>query len=239
LKTEAPNVENQRNLGDLLADGIAVALSWILNPLIVPGAVYGILLFQFGATWGGIFHGTGIGLLLFALIPGLGIIWLRIRGDIDSFDIRTKEKRVKPMLLGLACNVIALVVVLRADFPGQSLILASTIAFFVVGLDVFIVTKFWKISIHLSTYGAIVAALIISTEWWIQSIGVWPETLYGPFGIRAVSDPVVFAIIIGALMLMWARIRCKVHSFAQVSVGLFAGLAFHLSAYLFLSYWLS
>ena len=235
MKNGTSKIASERSLGGLLADGFAVCLSWILNPLIVPGAVYALILYQFGATQSGILHGAGIGFLLFALIPGLGIIWLRARGDIDSFDIRTKEKRVKPMLLGLVCNLLAIVIVARADFPAQSLILASTIAFLMVGFEVFVITKFWKISIHLSTFAALIAVLIISGSWWSDVVGPWPESSFGPFGSRSLSNLAFLDLGLGAILLMWARVRCKVHSFAQVAIGFLLGLSVHLLAFWVLS----
>ncbi len=183
-----------------------------------------MLLFQFGATPNGVLHGVLIALGLFFVIPGLGILWFRSKGMIDSFDIRLKEKRAKPVLLGLACNLAALVVIARVSFPSQPLIFASTLAFFVAGLAIFFITKRWKISIHLTSYAAVVCALFAANF-------EWTSDLVGVLGMKYLSTWLSGAIIGGAPLLMWARVHCKVHTLAQVLVGFFFGCVCHLAAY--------
>ncbi|MFB6097509.1 MAG: hypothetical protein ABEK84_00025, partial [Salinibacter sp.] len=127
---------------------MATAVSYVVSPLALPPLVYGIVLAHVGAPRADVAWGVGIALFFLALIPLVYVGWMRVRGRVESLEIRDRSKRTEPFLVVLAAAVAAFIAVLGTDMTGQRL-LAALVACHVLNTSLlFLITTWWKISVH-------------------------------------------------------------------------------------------
>ena len=190
------------------AVGLAVGISYLINPLYLPGMAYGLLLRQAGAP------SSEIGAVLVAVLTGflvlpVGYILVLLKqGRVTEIDVPIRQNRTRPLLFSLGCIVLTTVALGLWAQTATLDVLALSGAYLLNVVVLLIINFYWKISIHLMGIGTLVAVLL-----WLNEMGL----SIGPMAWTGVG--------VAVLLVMWARLRLKAHSVAQVVVGFLAGMA--------------
>ena len=140
------------------------------------------------------------------LVPALIIVMMKRWHIIDSFEMEDRDDRLGPLFI----MIMFLYVTLRffnkiQMFSIYSFYLTTVI---VVTILAFIITFFWKISLHALGWGNLTACLFIMTTASLR--------LYMPYFIGS--------IIISGIVAS-ARLKLKSHSSAQIYSGFAMGFA--------------
>ena len=175
-------------------DRAAVVVSHLLNPAMVAWWVFAGLAWLAGAGW----VAATVGVVFFALVPGLVLLYLSWAGVVDEVYPSDRSQRQRPLLLGVACYALGLVALGLAGAPG--FMLGAGCVYCGNTLLVWQINKYWKISIHaVGVSGGLLILLLVGGSAW------WP--------------------LLGALPLVaWARLQLKAHTPAQVAAGALLGV---------------
>jgi membrane-associated phospholipid phosphatase len=131
--------------------------------------------------------------VFFAVLgPLLVLFWLMGQGQVSDLDVTRREERQKPFLAALAGAVLACGVLYTMGAPP--LLGRFATAHTVVISIVFVVTFYWKISVHAA--GAAAVATLTT----------------------AVLETQMFAFLL-VLLVAWARLYLGRHTFPQVLAG--------------------
>ena len=193
----------------------AMLVSYVVNPLILPPLVYGIILTHVGASRVDMAKGVGLALVFLALVPLAYVGWMRRRGRIESIEIRDRSKRTGPFLVVLVAGLAAFGGVLGMAMTGRRL-LAALVGCHILNTSLlFFVTAWWKISVHCASVSGAVATLGFAQ---VHVPGTLLNAAVAGHGL----------LIGGALLMavmMWARVRSRAHTSWQVVAGTGLGLA--------------
>ncbi len=185
---------------------LAKVLSIILHPVLMPAYVMAVLIFHgllpYATTQVRIYFTTVV-LMNTVLVPGVCMLLfnrLRFWRENPDMDFR---RRILPMAVMLVCYGACLVMIrdVAFSFPVKKM-LAAGIGCLVFGLAT---TFFWKVSLHMTAQGAVVAFLGVLVMTGVENI-----------------LPVLCVSIALAALLASARLRLGVHDALQVAGG-FAG----------------
>ncbi len=198
-------------------DRLAEVISAVLNPLLLPPVLFGVIMAYAGAVPGEILLVVGISMTFFAVIPGGYVVWELRRGRVDSLDIRDRTRRRRPLLVTVASYLGGAAVLSLLPVPGHVLLSWLMVCYSVnTGLTV-LVTRYWKISIHTLAIAGIPSVL------WFMTYGLGESTSFPGlsllFGLSAVCIPPV----------AWARVRLQHHTPKQVIAGTLGGLVLPLA----------
>ena len=132
-------------------------------------------------------------LLLVLPAPLLYVAWKVRRGEISDFDLFVRQQRIKPFLLILGSSAVALAVIHGGQAPHLLFVLGLAIGLLILLL--FVVTLWWKISVHCAAMAlfAVFTIGVIGTSAWLA----------------ALSIPIV----------MWSRRHLRRHTFMQTLLG--------------------
>ena len=169
-------------------DQTARAISHLFNPAMIALGAFIYLAWQ-ARDW----LGGGVGIVAYALVPG--IIWgyLYRSGTIVELYPAERSQRQGLLLLGIGCYALGFIALWMVD--AAPLALGAGLAFCGNTLLVWQINKYWKISIH---------AVGVSGGWVILLLGGgW------------VMWPLGFALVLVA----WARLRLRVHTPTQIVAG--------------------
>lgn len=194
---------------------MATIVSYVVSPLVLPPFVYGIMLVHVGASWGEVARGAGVGFVFLALVPLAYVGWMRLQRRIGSLEIRDRSKRTEPFLVVLAAGGVAFVTVLGMEITGQRL-LAALVGCHVLNTSLlFLITTRWKISVHCASVAGAVATLgFVHSH--VPGIVLSPAVV----GNGVLAGGAVLVVLI-----LWARIRSRAHTFWQAAAGAGLGLA--------------
>ena len=151
------------------------------------------------------------GIIIFSTIflPVASIFWLMRKGQVSSLEMSNHKERSLPlfktviwMSFGyyLLQNLLFYTPILKAELLGAIIII----------LIAAIVSKYWKISLHLLGIGGVVGVFIAL------------QIMHGDFLYLLL----LFILLSGLLGV--ARIKRKAHNYAQVYVGFLVGLSVEL-----------
>ena len=151
------------------------------------------------------------GILIFStmVLPLISIFWLMRKGKVSSLEMSNHKERSLPlfktviwMSFGyyLLQNLLFYTPILKAELLGAILII----------LLAAIISKFWKISLHLLGIGGVVGVFIAL------------QIMHGDFLYLLL----LFILLSGLLGV--ARIKQKAHNYAQVYAGFLVGLSVEL-----------
>ncbi|NBB99498.1 MAG: hypothetical protein GVY15_01380 [Bacteroidetes bacterium] len=198
-------------------DRLAVGVSAVLNPLLLPPMLFGVLAAYAGAGPGEILMVVGISMTFSAVVPGGYIAWELRQGRVASMDVRDRTRRRRPLLATVASYLTAAAVLSLLPVPGHVLLSWLMVCYgFNTGLTV-LVTRYWKISIH-----ALAIAGVPSVLWFMA---------YG-FGEAAVFPGLLPLAGLSAMCIppvAWARVRLRHHTPTQVIAGTLGGLVLPLA----------
>lgn len=154
-----------------------LAVSTVFSPLLVP--TYGVIL-AMSLTFLALLPLTTrlltIGMLFFitAVIPAASIMVMKRLGMVSDASLSNRQERTPPYLISAVCYLAATIYLLKVHSPDWLwLFMAAAMAALIVNV---IVTKWWKISAHMTAMGGLVALLcrfqlshvaIYNMQWWI------------------------------------------------------------------------
>lgn len=193
----------------------AMLVSYVVNPLVLPPLVYGSVLAHGGAPGSDVARGAGVGLVFFALVPLIHVVWMRARGRIESLEIRDRSERTEPFLVVLGAGILAFVVVLATDISGARL-LAALVGCHVVNTGLLLLmTAHWKISVHCASVAGAVGTLAFARY----------HVPGGMLDTAVVGRAVMGGGAILVPIMVWARVRSRAHTLRQAVAGAGLGLA--------------
>ena len=195
------------------------AVSVVLHPLVMP--LYVILLLVAGPTQLSYFPASvkfyllWVTVLYTAVIPLLSVGLLRSVGRISSLAIDDRRERMLPLLVGAVCYVLCAITI--AKIPSAIFLRKFMIAAACCEVLCFVVSFYWKISLHLTAMGAAVALLVVMNV----------------AGVGNMMVPLMVAILCAGALAS-ARLYLGCHNGQQVLAGFCGGFAVATLAVLFL-----
>lgn len=174
-----------------MADGLALFLSHLFSPAVVCFAVFAWLVMA-GGSWAAGLAGVG----LYAVIPGVSLLLLRRAGILLELYNPDRQLRQRILVAGTVCYGVGYVVLKAAG--GSPLMLWAGASFCSGALVVWLIDRYWKISIHSVGVSGGVLILAMAGDLWVLSPAL--------------------------LLVAWARLRLRAHTPAQVVGGLALGL---------------
>ncbi len=170
-----------------MAERLAELVSHLLSPGgVAVGVFVGLVPF---CGWTSAF----VGMAFFAFVPGAALILLLYRGHIPALYLPERSHRDRLLVVGSGCYFVGWLVL--GWVQASPIVSAAGALFWVNGLVVWLVNRYWKISIH--SVGVAGGAVLLWLGW---DTGSWPLLLLIP--------------LVG-----WARLRLEVHTPAQVVAG--------------------
>lgn len=197
---------------------IANTLSWVLHPFLLPVYLMAVLLTMttFALFSPGVkFYFLWVVMLYAIIIPFLTLGILHSLGRISDFRIDNRRERLLPLLIGTVCYVLCALTF--SKIPSAIFLRKFMLAAACCEAMCFVVSLRWKISLHLTGMGAIVALLVV-----MNIVGVGNMLL--PLSVA----------ILGAGTLASARLYLGCHNPVQIFAGFFGGFGVAMLAVLFL-----
>jgi hypothetical protein len=199
------------------ADALARAIGYAINPLLFPPLAVAVVLAQVGAPKAEILSVTVLFALFFGVMPVAHLAWLLHRRRIASLEVVDRRARYEPLAVALGLNAIALWVV-PGSGPSASYLLAVLLGCQLLNTAVVAaITLRWKISIHLTAAAGFAATLLFFSLAEIAPNGAAPGV-----GVLRPEYALWMVPVVG--LLMWARVRARVHTPAEVLGGCLLGL---------------
>ena len=197
---------------------LAHGISWVLHPFLLP--VYMIALLLTATTFALFpanvkFYLLWVILLYAVLIPVLALGVLRSLGRISSYRVDDRRERLLPLLVGAICYLLCAITL--AKIPSVVFLRKFMVAAACCEVLCLVVSLRWKISLHLTGMGAVVALLVV------MNIA----------GVGHMRIPLSVAIL-GAGALASARLYLGCHNGMQVLAGFGGGFLVATLAMLFL-----
>ena len=197
---------------------IANLLSWVLHPFLQP--IYLMVLLLTMTTFAHYSIGVKLYLMwvvvLYAvLIPLLALGVLRSLGRISDFRVDNRRERILPLLIGAVCYVLCAITF--AKIPSAIFLRKFMVAAACCEVMCLVVSLRWKISLHLTGMGALVALLVVMNI----------------VGVGNMLIPLMVTILCAGALAS-ARLYLGCHNGAQVLAGFCGGFAVALLALLFL-----
>lgn len=183
----------------------AAVVSEVLAPWVFAAAMPPVVGAMTTEPW---WHGFLIGLLvttLTAVIP-YGVIQVRVRSGQYS-DRHLVRREDRPKFLGMVVGLTVLALVLVRVLDGSWVLQGFVVLVLVTAALGAVVSRWWKISMHTLVMSASLVTLISLDERLVPLTALLP-------------------------LVIWARLRLRVHSPAQLLAGTAAGTALGLTAML-------
>lgn len=197
-------------------DHVATIVSAVLNPLLLPPVLFGILATYAGAALSEVLMVIGLSIGFFAVIPGAYVVWELRRGSVNSLDIRDRTRRRRPLLVTVASYLCGAAMVSVLPVPGRILLSWLMVCYAFNTVLTVLVTRHWKISIHALAIAGIPSVLVF------MGYGLAGPTSFP--GLHLLLSLSVACIPLVA----WARVRMRHHTPRQVIAGTLGGLTFPL-----------
>lgn len=194
------------------------ALSWALHPFLLPLYLMTMLLTitAFALYPPGVkFYLLWVVVLYAMIIPVLTMGVLRSLGRISDYRIDDRRERLLPLVIGAVCYVLCAVTI--AKVPSAIFIRKFMVAAACCEVLCLMVSLRWKISLHMTGMGAMVALLAVMNV----------------VGVGNMLVPLAVAILCAGVLAS-ARLYLGCHNGAQVLAGFCGGFAVSALAVLFL-----
>ncbi len=194
----------------------ANVLSYFLNPLVLPPVGFGLILWHFGAPEREIAWIVLVSLVFFCLVPLAFVIALIRRGEVETLEVRRRESRLKPFLVGITSYAVGMVVMALTGTTAVPFLVALALLYPINTALIVLINLRWKISVHMTSLAGFVSILLF------VSLTVWRDL---PPDTEAVLTALTVAPLLILLpLLMWARVRVEAHTPGQVMAGALFGL---------------
>ena len=140
---------------------------------------------------------------------------LRSLGSISSYRVDERRERLLPLLIGAICYVLCAITIAR--IPSAAFLRKFMLAAACCEVMCLVVSGYWKISLHLTGMGAVVALLVVMNI----------------LGVGNMMIPLMVAILLAGALAS-ARLYLGCHNAAQVLAGFCGGFVVTVLAVLFL-----
>lgn len=197
---------------------IANTLSWVLHPFLQPIYLMVVLLTMTTFAHYSVqvkFYLMWVVALYAILIPFLVLALLRSLGRISDFRVDNRRERWLPLLVGTLCYILCAITF--AKIPSAIFLRKFMVAAACCEAMCLVVSLRWKISLHLTGMGAVVALLVVMNI----------------VGVGHMLVPLAVAILCAGALAS-ARLYLGCHNGAQVLAGFLGGFLVALLAVLFL-----
>jgi hypothetical protein len=158
------------------------------------------IFFAFGWSEAGV-RGLEWAILALLVMTGIPLAYLMIgkrRGWVSDFEMSQRAERPRFILVSLSSDVLALIMLSSLGAPHLLVVMALT--YLCLGVTMFTISNYWKISLHMAGIGGFSTALVF---------------VFGASALVAfLSLPLV----------AWARWQRRKHTYAQLAVGALAGV---------------
>ncbi len=200
---------NQLNI-KTLSDILLRLPSYILHPFWMPTiAIYSFLKICFPQLTTLFYAWATIGtFILTALIPLL-ISMLYIQNTGDTLEMKERRTRIAPYFYTTACYVFWCYF-LYNGLKMPNFVLAPAIGATIAILLLTLITLKWKLSAHMTCFGAITGAAL---------------SIYHSLSFQlTLSSPIIYILFITAIYLCCSRIYLKAHTDEQLAAGFLIGI---------------
>ena len=197
---------------------LAQSLSWALHPIVLPlylvAALFSMTAFALFPLRAQLFFG-GMLVLFGTVLPAVSVGLLYRFGRLKDLQLDDRADRILPLAIGAVCYLLCALLLSRmaAAYFLWKLSLAAACCEAMCG----VVSLRWKISLHLTGMGAVVALLIVLNL----------------LGLRPLFRPLLVAVLMSGLLAS-ARLYLGRHQPQQIFAGFCGGLLLTLSILLFL-----
>ena len=176
---------------------IAKTISVIFNPLVVSPFVFYILIFNDHNINNYLFF--LIAVFFSSILPFSSILYFKKIGKISSLEAPIREQRLELLIISSLYNSIAFG--LLNYFHASDIVQGLMFCYAINTAITWLITRYWKISIHMIGLGGPFVALILS----------------------GYNNLFLMAIII--ILVYISRVKLKAHSHAQLIAGIFIAVA--------------
>ncbi len=186
----------------------AVALSYVVNPFVVPPLLAWILMAMEAAPTEDILGVVAVVFVLLSAVPASFLTWRVHTGRVRSFEVADPDERLRIALVAFG-GALALLPILAVVAETTPRTLQAVLFAYMLDMAILMaITRFWKISLHTATVGGFFGVFLFVTQHW--------------------PAYAIAALVVGSLALTagvgWARLHLKAHSVAQVILGSLFGL---------------
>lgn len=186
-----------------ISQRVAVAVGYAVNPLILPPALFGAVLWWSGASFSETARAVGIVFILMTLLPLASLWWMVRTGRSESLAKVTQRERTRLYGFGILCTTAAVAALSAFVKTAASFVFGLGVAIAGTAALLALANLRWKISIHAAAVTGFVAV---------------PASL--PLFI---PDTAPVSAVIWLLpfipLVMWARVRTGSHSVGEVAAG--------------------
>lgn len=197
---------------------LAKTISWALHPFVLPIYVVAVLLtltvfayypanVKLYLVW--------VVVLYAMLIPVLALGVLRSLGWISDYKVDLRRERIIPLAVGAICYILCALTI--AKIPSVDFVRKFMVAAACCELLCLFVSFYWKISLHLTGMGAVVALFVIMNL----------------VGVGNMMIPLMVALLLAGALAS-ARLYLGCHNGAQVLAGFGGGFCIAALALLYL-----
>lgn len=194
----------------------ARALSYGVNPFVLPPLLVGLVLARFGAPPGEIGLAVGISLACFGAAPLAYVAWMVRRGLAGSLMVPERRNRRRPLVAGLAAAAAGALLLGLTGVTVWRLVAALAVLHLLNVAVLTAITLRWKISLHTSSLAGF-AALLLTVAYAVA------PALAAPLPSRLLEGAGLAALVL-VPPLAWARVRLRAHTVAQAVGGVAFGL---------------
>lgn len=181
---------------------LAKYVSIFTSPYLI-GPVFGLLIIWFYTTtlkqffvFGGLFF------LCIVLVPAVYILYQVFVGKISDAHVAQRAERNTPFLVTLISSFVLIVIYKILEVPN--VLFLMIILFTVNSLLLYLITKFWKISIHSAVFfGSILMLSLFINKYFLFLIFVMPLIIWArnKSGSHTIAQGVVAALVVGVVSL--------------------------------------
>lgn len=197
---------------------ISNIVSWVLHPFLLPLYVLAVLLMLtvFAHYPSGVkFYLSWVVTLYAVIIPVLAIGVLRSLGRISDYRIDNRRERYLPLVIGAVCYLLCALTI--AKIPSVEFLRKFMVAAACCEVMCLAVSFYWKISLHLTGMGAVVALMVVMNV----------------AGVGNMMVPLMISVLCAGVLAS-ARLYLGCHNGPQVLAGFCGGFAIMALAVLFL-----
>lgn len=193
-------------------------VSWVLHPFLLPLYVLAMLLTLtvFAYYPSGVkFYLSWVVVLYAVIIPVLMMGVLRSLGRISDYRIDNRRERYLPLLVGAVCYLLCALTI--AKIPSVEFLRKFMVAAACCEVMCLVVSFYWKISLHLTGMGAVVALMVVMNV----------------AGVGNMTVPLMVSVLCAGVLAS-ARLCLGCHNGRQVLAGFCGGFAVTVLAVMFL-----
>ena len=197
---------------------LSTGISWGLHPFLLPIYMMAMLLTMttFAHYPSNVkFYLLWVVVLYAVIIPVLALGVLRSLGRISDYRVDDRRERMLPLLVGALCYILCAITI--AKIPSAMFLRKFMVAAACCAILCLVVSLRWKISLHLTGMGAVVALLVVMNV----------------VGVGNMMVPLMAAVLCAGALAS-ARLYLGCHNGWQVLAGFCGGFAVSVLAVLFL-----